>query len=83
MATTGDPVASGLVATLARPGSNTTGASYFVPELNAKRLELLKEATPDVKRVAVLYNPRNRMDELALEAIEAAAKPLKLAAAAS
>jgi putative tryptophan/tyrosine transport system substrate-binding protein len=78
MATTGDPVASGLVATLARPGGNTTGASYFVPELNAKRLEILKEAAPDVKRVAVLYNPHNRMDELALEAIEAAAKPLKI-----
>jgi hypothetical protein len=78
MATTGDPVASGLVATLARPGGNTTGASYFVPELNAKRLEILKEAAPEVKRVAVLYNPRNRMDELALEAIEAAAKPLKI-----
>jgi len=78
MATTGDPVASGLVATLPRPGGNTTGVSYFVPELNGKRLELLKEAVPDVKRVAVLYNPRNRIDELALESIEAVAKPLKI-----
>src|SRR5262245_34481264 len=78
MATTGDPVASGLVATLARPGGNTTGASYFVPELNAKRLEFLKEAVPDVKRVAVLYNQRNRIDELALRDIEAVARPLKI-----
>jgi len=78
MATTGDPVATGLVATLARPGGNTTGVSYFVPELNAKRLELLQEAVPDIKRVAVLYNQRNRTDELALESIEAAARPLKI-----
>src|SRR5262245_37663723 len=78
MATTGDPVASGLVVALARPGGNTTGVSYFVPELNAKRLEILKEAAPDAKRVAVLYNPRNRIDELALESIEVAAKPLKI-----
>jgi putative ABC transport system substrate-binding protein len=44
MTVTGDPVAAGLVTNLARPGGNLTGASFFLPELAAKRLELLKEA---------------------------------------
>ena len=48
MATTGDPVSTGLVSSLAHPGGNLTGASFFLPEINAKRLELLKEAAPHV-----------------------------------
>lgn len=55
----GDPVASGLVASLARPGGNATGMSNLVPELSAKQLELLKAAAPQVSRVTVLYNPQN------------------------
>jgi putative ABC transport system substrate-binding protein len=78
MATTGDPVASGLVSSLARPGGNLTGASFFLPEINAKRLELLKEAAPHIARVAVVYNPLNPVQEPAVVAIEAAAKTLKL-----
>lgn len=52
-----DLVATGLISTLARPGGNITGLSEVTPELGAKRLGLLKEAMPKVKRVAVLWNP--------------------------
>jgi putative tryptophan/tyrosine transport system substrate-binding protein len=78
MATTGDPVASGLVSSLAHPGGNLTGASYFLPEINIKRLELLKEAAPHIVRVAVVYNALNAVDERAVVAIEAVAKTLNL-----
>lgn len=57
--TSGDPVGSGLVASLARPGGNATGMSILSPELSRKQLELLKAAVPQVSRVAVLYNPVN------------------------
>jgi putative ABC transport system substrate-binding protein len=52
-----DLVAAGLISSLARPGGNITGLSELTPELGAKRLELLKEAVPKVRRVAVLWNP--------------------------
>jgi putative ABC transport system substrate-binding protein len=52
-----DPVAFGLVASLARPGGNITGLSTMSPELSTKRLELVKETVPNVSRVAVLWNP--------------------------
>lgn len=51
MAISGDAVATGLVSSIARPGRNITGSTLFFPELNAKRLELLKEAMPRVTRV--------------------------------
>ena len=54
-----DPVGSGLIASLARPGGNVTGLSRLTPELIGKNLELLKEAVPRAVRVAVLSNPRN------------------------
>jgi ABC-type uncharacterized transport system substrate-binding protein len=57
MAVGGDAVAEGLVSTLARPGGNITGSTFFGPELSAKRLEILKEAVPRLTRVAVLLNP--------------------------
>jgi putative tryptophan/tyrosine transport system substrate-binding protein len=56
--TAGDAVASGLVASLARPGGNITGLTILSPELSGKRLELLKEAFPRLSRVAVLLDPR-------------------------
>src|SRR5512145_2453550 len=52
-----DPVAAGLVASLARPGGNVTGLTILNRELGGKRLELLKEAVPKLTRVAVLYDP--------------------------
>ena len=55
----GDPVTLGLAASLARPGKNLTGLTSFSPELAGKRLALLKELVPEVKRIAILYNPRN------------------------
>src|SRR5262249_25647364 len=51
MASAGDPVAAGLVASLARPGGNVTGLSALAPELNSKRLEILKDAVPKLARV--------------------------------
>ena len=57
MVGSGDPVADGLVASLARPGGNVTGLAMLGPELNGKRLELLKEAFPKISRVAVLRAP--------------------------
>lgn len=53
----GDPVAAGLARSLARPGGNVTGVSYYATELSAKRLELLKEAVPSLETVDVLANP--------------------------
>jgi ABC-type uncharacterized transport system substrate-binding protein len=57
MGAVGDAVDFGFVASLARPGGNITGMSWLGPELNAKRLELLKEVFPKVVRVAVLWDP--------------------------
>jgi putative ABC transport system substrate-binding protein len=56
----GDPVASGFVASLARPGGNITGLATLRPELSGKRLELLKEIVPKLSRVAVVVSPGNR-----------------------
>ena len=56
-AAAGDPVASGLVASLARPGGNVTGLSLLAPELIGKRLELLKQAVPGGSPIAVLWQP--------------------------
>jgi putative ABC transport system substrate-binding protein len=55
----GDPLGTGLVASLARPGGNVTGMSLMAPELGGKRLELLKELLPGLVRVAVLWNAAN------------------------
>lgn len=77
----GDPVAAGLVASLARPGGNITGVGHFSPELNAKRLELLKAVSPRIKRVAVLvFSPDKTSDlgQLNLRDTEQAAKALGL-----
>jgi putative tryptophan/tyrosine transport system substrate-binding protein len=59
MTTAGDPLATGLVATLARPGGNVTGMSLMAPDLGGKRLELLKELLPRLARVAVLWDAAN------------------------
>ena len=59
MGFSGDPVGTGLVTSLARPGGNVTGLTIQSPELAGKRLELLKEAVPKVSRLAVLWNAAN------------------------
>jgi putative ABC transport system substrate-binding protein len=76
MTVTGDPVAAGLVSNLARPGSNVTGASFFFPEIAAKRLQLLKEMIPSLSRVTVVWNPSNAVHGPAVEAVQTAAKTL-------
>jgi putative tryptophan/tyrosine transport system substrate-binding protein len=76
MVTTGNPVQGGLVASLARPGGNVTGVTALGQVLNVKRLELLKEAVPEVKRVAVLTNPASPYTEPFLQESEAAAHAL-------
>ena len=59
MTNVGDPVASGLVASLARPGGNITGLASLGPELNTKRLEILKDAVPNLARVGLLRSPES------------------------
>ena len=76
--TAGDPLGSGLVARLDRPGGNVTGVSVFSAELNAKRLELLKAAVPGVSGVAVLANPANPSTGAALKELEGAAQALRV-----
>jgi putative ABC transport system substrate-binding protein len=78
MATSGDAETSGLVASLARPGGNVTGLTFFNPELAAKRLELLREVIPDLTDVGVLLNPSNPMNEPVIPAMKLTAQPLKL-----
>jgi putative tryptophan/tyrosine transport system substrate-binding protein len=73
-----DPVDSGLVASLARSGGNITGLTWFSREVSAKRLELLKDAVPRTKRVAVLSNPDNSSNPPILQAMELAARSLGL-----
>ena len=75
---TADPVVVGLVRSLARPGGNITGMSVMAPELSRKRLELLKEAVPNLDRVTVLSNSGNPAVVLALQETQAAAQALGL-----
>jgi putative ABC transport system substrate-binding protein len=74
----GDPVRSGLVASLARPGSNLTGLSLLNPEVSGKRLELLKESLPNISRVAVLTNPGNPVHDVYWKETQTAAQTLGL-----
>jgi putative ABC transport system substrate-binding protein len=75
---TSDPVASGLVASLARPGANITGLAIVAPELSGKRLELLKEAFSNISRVAFLWNSANPAQGLQWKETQAAAQALGL-----
>ena len=75
MVTPGDPVGAGLVASLARPGGNVTGLSSLNPELNGKRLEILKDAIPKLARVGYLRGP---VEAIQLKEIRPAALALKL-----
>jgi putative ABC transport system substrate-binding protein len=74
-----DPVAAGLIDSLARPGGNVTGITNLTPELGGKRLELLKDAVPKLVRVAVLYEPASPPNVLQVkEYLPPAARALKL-----
>jgi len=74
-----DPVRLGLVASLARPGGNMTGINFFVYELAAKRLALLRELVPAATRVTVLVNPANAVQtEATLKDVEMAARAIGL-----
>jgi putative ABC transport system substrate-binding protein len=77
MAAVADPVGAGLVSSLARPGGNITGTSSMSVATAAKSLELLKEAVPGIRRVAVLWNPANRVFQMqVVRETEAAARSL-------
>ena len=77
MASAGDPLDSGLVESLARPGGNVTGTTGLVgPEIGGKRLELLKEAVPKVSRVVLLWNPANQSSASYVGGTKSAARVL-------
>ena len=78
MVTTQDPVATGLVDSLARPGGNITGLTRLTRELSGKRLELLKEVVPRISRVGVLWDPGDPGPAIGFKEYEAAALGLKL-----
>jgi putative tryptophan/tyrosine transport system substrate-binding protein len=74
----GDPVAIGLVKSLAHPGGNVTGLTLVTVELAAKRIQLLKEVVPAASRVAILWNPNNSINRLELNEARAAGNTLGL-----
>jgi putative ABC transport system substrate-binding protein len=74
MAVSGDPVIAGIVPSLAQPGGNITGMTFFGNVLAGKRVELLKETTPRISRVAILANPGHAGEHLELKETEAAAR---------
>jgi putative ABC transport system substrate-binding protein len=77
-ATAGDPVATGLVVSLARPGGNLTGLSNQARDLAGKRLELLREIIPDLRRLAILSNIETPIGVLEVGEVQAAARTLDL-----
>ena len=80
MAISGDAVTTGLVQSLARPGVNLTGFTFFLAEVNAKRVELLKEALPSLKRVAVLMNATNPANVATFDAMARTARTVNVEA---
>jgi putative tryptophan/tyrosine transport system substrate-binding protein len=78
MAVVGNPIETGIVTSLARPGGNITGSSFFHPELNGKRLELLKTLKPDLARAAALVHPDNAAMAAVLRAVEETAIALDI-----
>ncbi len=74
----GDPVGTGLVASLARPGGNVTGVTNLSPDLSGKRFELLKEIVPGVIRIAVLWDPEGPVPLLAFKETQEAARAMGL-----
>jgi putative tryptophan/tyrosine transport system substrate-binding protein len=77
-ATAGDPIGSGIVASLARPGGNVTGLSSQAPDTAGKRVELLREVIPGLRRLATLSDVGNPFAAQDVEQVQTAARPLKL-----
>ena len=78
MASSGDPVGAGLVTSLARPGGHVTGFTIVGPQIEGKRLDLLKEAVPEPSRVAVLWNPSYPASVSYFNTIENAGRTLRI-----
>jgi ABC-type uncharacterized transport system substrate-binding protein len=78
MAGGGNPVETGLVESLAKPGGNITGLATIQNELTGKRLELLKEAVPKISRVAMVFNPEGQVPTQGYEPLKAIAQSLKI-----
>ena len=78
MVAVGDPIGVGLVASLARPGGNSTGLTSIAAELEGKRLELLREVIPKLSSVAVLWNPASPFSVVAEKEVQAAAQVLRM-----
>jgi putative tryptophan/tyrosine transport system substrate-binding protein len=78
MVAVGDPVGTGVVPSLARPGGNITGLSSMAPDLEGKRLQLLREVVPKLSRVAVMWNPVNPFHVISLKNVNAAAQTLQM-----
>jgi putative tryptophan/tyrosine transport system substrate-binding protein len=78
MTSAGDPLGTGLVSGLARPGGNVTGLSLMSPDISGKRLELIEQIVPDVARVAIMWNATNPYPALVFRQTENAARQLKL-----
>jgi putative ABC transport system substrate-binding protein len=78
MAIVADPVGSGLVTSLSRPGGNITGLSLMMTEISAKRLQLLREIVPKASRVAVLWNPASPWHQRVVKQIELVAPALRM-----
>ena len=76
IAIVGDPVDSGIVASYSRPGGNITGSSFFFPEINAKRLELMKSLMPGLNRAGILMHPDNLAMTSVLRAVNEVAKAM-------
>jgi len=74
----GDPVQAGLVSSLTHPGGNVTGTSLMHPDVSGKRVELLREIVPKLRRVAILWNPRNASAATEMRATETATRSLGL-----
>jgi putative tryptophan/tyrosine transport system substrate-binding protein len=75
-----DPLGTGLVATLARPGGNVTGLSVEATDLGGKRLELLRELSPNLRRLAIMANPGNSASVLEMREVQLAARTMGLEA---
>ena len=78
MVAVGDPVGTGIVTSLGRPGGNITGLSSIAPELEGKRLALLREVVPTLSHVAILWNPANPFHATSLKQARTAAEQLRI-----